>query len=123
MRSIVEDQSPVIAATGYSVTSNNRTTAMPGLTYTYDDAGNRTSKTETATGKVEEYTWDYRNRLTAVRFRNTSTGPIVREVTYEYDALNRLVRRDHDSDGTGAAQPTSQFWAYDDGINVETHHY
>ncbi len=78
---------------GYTTATNNRTTAAPGFTFTYDDEGNRTSKTETATGKVTEYTWDYRNRSTTVRDRNTSGGAVVKKVDYQYDAFNRLVRR------------------------------
>ncbi len=42
---------------GYVTASNNQTTEGQGFTYTYDDHGNRTSRTETATGKVTEYAW------------------------------------------------------------------
>ncbi|MEI8210898.1 MAG: RHS repeat-associated core domain-containing protein, partial [Planctomycetota bacterium] len=80
--------------------------------------GNRTSKTETATGKVEEYTWDYRNRLTKVVFRNSSGGAIVKQVDYEYDPYNRLVHRTFDADGAGSGAATDQFWVYDEGINA-----
>lgn len=61
---------------------------------------NRTSKSETATGKVEEYTRDYRNRLTKIVFRNSSGGAIVKQVDYEYDPYNRPVHRTFDADGT-----------------------
>jgi len=103
---------------GYTTATNNRTTAAPGFTFTYDDEGNRTSKTETATGKVTEYTWDYRNRLTTVRDRNTSGGAVVKQVDYQYDAFNRLVRRTFDADGAGAGSVTNQYWVYDGGINA-----
>ncbi|MCY3008008.1 MAG: hypothetical protein NTV29_18790 [Planctomycetota bacterium] len=53
--------------TGFTTGTNNQTTAGLGFTYTFDDEGNRASKTETATGKVEEYTWDYR-RANASKF-------------------------------------------------------
>ncbi len=42
---------------GYTTASNNRTTAGQGFTYTYDDEGNRLTRTETATGKVRSYEW------------------------------------------------------------------
>ncbi|MFN9433575.1 MAG: RHS repeat-associated core domain-containing protein, partial [Planctomycetota bacterium] len=103
---------------GFTTAVNNRTTAGLGFTYTYDDEGNRTSKTETATGKVEEYSWDYRNRLTRVASRNSTGGAIVRQVDYEYDAFNRLVRRVFDADGAGAGVATNQYWVYDEGINA-----
>jgi RHS repeat-associated protein len=89
-----------------------------GFTYTYDSEGNRLTKTETATGKVTSYEWDYRNRLTSVKDRTISGGAIVKQVDYQYDAMNRLVRRDFDADGAGAGVATSQFWVYDQGINA-----
>jgi RHS repeat-associated protein len=104
--------------TGFTTGTNNQTTAGLGFTYTFDDEGNRTSKTETATGKVEEYTWDYRNRLAKVVFRNTSGGAIVKQVDYEYDPYNRLVHRTFDADGAGSGAATDQFWVYDAGINA-----
>ncbi len=106
---------------GFTTGTNNQTTAGLGFTYTFDDEGNRTSKTETSTGKIEEYTWDHRNRLTKVVFRNTSGGAIVKQVDYEYDAYNRLVRRTFDADGAGAGAATNQYWVYDEGINAVLH--
>ncbi len=103
---------------GYTTTTNNRTTVAPGFTYTYDDQGNRTSRTETSTGKVTEYSWDHRNRLTTVKDRNSSGGSVVKQVDYAYDAFNRLVKRTFDADGAGAGAATSQFWVYDEGINA-----
>jgi RHS repeat-associated protein len=103
---------------GYTTTTNNRTTAQPGFTFAYDDQGNRTSRTETATGKVTEYSWDHRNRLTEVKERNSAGGAVVKQVDYSYDAFNRLVKRAYDADGAGAGAATNQFWVYDEGINA-----
>ncbi|MDX1929892.1 MAG: RHS repeat-associated core domain-containing protein [Pirellulaceae bacterium] len=103
---------------GYTTSTNNRTTADPGFTYTYDDQGNRTSRTETSTGKVTEYTWDHRNRLVTVKDRNTAGGSVVKQVDYAYDAFNRLVKRTYDADGAGSGAATNQFWVYDEGINA-----
>lgn len=61
--------------TGYTVGTNNQATAGLGFTFTYDDQGNRLTRTETSTGKVQSYEWDYRNRLTAVIDRNTFLRP------------------------------------------------
>ncbi len=85
--------------TGYTTSTNNRTTAMPGFTFSYDDEGNRTRKTDTSTGHVQDYEWDHRNRLTSVKFRNSVGGSITKQVDYEYDAFNRLVKRTYDADG------------------------
>jgi RHS repeat-associated protein len=105
-------------SSGFTTGSNNRTTESPDFTYTYDDEGNRTSRTETATGAVTEYSWDYRNRLTVVKDRTTSGGSVVKQVDYEYDAFNRLVKRTYDADGAGYGSATSQYWVYDEGINA-----
>jgi RHS repeat-associated protein len=104
--------------TGYTTATNNRTTADPGFTYTYDDQGNRTLRTETSSGKVTEYSWDHRNRLVTVKDRNSSGGSVVKQVDYAYDAFNRLIKRTYDADGAGAGAATNQFWAYDEGINA-----
>jgi RHS repeat-associated protein len=56
--------------------------------------------------------------LTKVVFRNTSGGAIVKQVDYEYDAYNRLVRRTFDADGAGAGAATNQYWVYEEGINA-----
>ncbi|MEO8271159.1 MAG: hypothetical protein ABI557_15665, partial [Aureliella sp.] len=59
-----------------------------------------------------------RNRLTTVIDRITSGGAIVKQVNYEYDAYNRLVKRSLDADGAGPNPATTQYWAYDEGINA-----
>ena len=94
--------------TGYTTSTNNQTTAGLGFTYTFDDEGNRLTRTETSTGKVQSYEWDYRNRLVTVKDRNTSGGSIVKQVNYEYDAFNRLVHREYDSDGAASGAATNQ---------------
>ncbi|MEO8272214.1 MAG: RHS repeat-associated core domain-containing protein, partial [Aureliella sp.] len=104
--------------TGYTVGTNNQTTAGLGYTFTFDFNGNRLTRTETSTGNVQSYEWDFRNRLTAVIDRNTSGGAIVKQVNYEYDAYNRLVKRSLDADGAGPNPATNQHWAYDEGINA-----
>ncbi len=105
-------------SSGYTTSTNNQTTAGLGFTYTYDDEGNRLTRTETSTGKVQSYEWDYRNRLVSVKDRNTSGGSIVKQVNYEYDPFNRLVRRELDADGAGSGGTTNQYWVYDKGINA-----
>ncbi len=95
--------------TGFTTSSDNRMTASPGFTYLYDNEGNLTRKTNTATGNYTTYNWDHRNRLTQVTER-TNLNSLVSEINYEYDAFNRLSRR----------YPTggwSTYWVYDEGIN------
>ena len=51
---------------GYATGVNNQLVSDGTYSYEYDKEGNRTNRTNTATGAVDNYTWDYRNRLTGV---------------------------------------------------------
>ena len=80
----------------------------------------RISRTEIATGKVINYTWDHRNRLTKVNFKN-SGGSVVKSVDFLYDAFNRLIRRTVDPDGaTGSAALVDTILSWEnDQINLQ----
>jgi hypothetical protein len=58
--------------------------------YVYDDEGNRTRRTEISTGKVTEYVWDYRNRLSSVVFKDAA-GNVVKSIEYTYDSSDRRI--------------------------------
>jgi RHS repeat-associated protein len=103
--------------TDYTTSGNKQTSESPGFTYTYDDEGNRLTRTSTTTGEIEHYTWDHRNRLVQVLTTN-EYDETIEVVEYAYDAFQRLVRRTADPDGDGSSSATTQFWAYDDGINA-----
>jgi RHS repeat-associated protein len=70
---------------GYTVGTGNELTASTGVTYSYDNEENIASQTNTSTHVTNSYTYDYRNRLTAV----TVGGTVV--ATYTYDALDRRI--------------------------------
>lgn len=59
--------------------------------YTYDAEGNLKTRTKIATGKVREFTWDYRNRLTGVT--DKTGGTVTQQVSYTYDALNQRIAK------------------------------
>jgi RHS repeat-associated protein len=99
-----------------TVLAANRTTNDGTYTYTYDNENNISSKSNAAGEKVE-YSWDLRNRLTKVTFRNASNA-IVKTIDYTYDYRNRLVQRVLDADGAGAGASTASYWAYQDGQAV-----
>ena len=100
----------------YTIGSNNLITSDGTFDYTYDDEGNRITKTNISSGSYTTYTWDYRNRLTAVKEYNSS-NTLLKETTYAYDTSNRLVKSTYDADGAGSGAATSRFWAFDNGIN------
>ena len=86
--------------TGYTTGTNNQVTSDGTYNYEYHDEGNRTKKTTISGGAYVEYEWDHRNRLTAVTFK-TSGGTKTKEVAYTYDAFDRRIGTDVDSDGDG----------------------
>jgi RHS repeat-associated protein len=106
--------------TGYSTGSNNQLTTDGTNNYTYDDEGNRLTKTRISNGEKEEYTWDHRNRLTKVTFRNAS-GTVVKTVDQSYDVFNQWIRRTVDPDGTtGSAALQDTFFSHEGGeINLD----
>jgi RHS repeat-associated protein len=68
-----------------NVLHQNGTTTLDGATYTYDNAGNRTAKTNLLNNITEQYTYDPLYQLTQVVQGTTTTE------SYSYDAVgNRL---------------------------------
>jgi RHS repeat-associated protein len=97
---------------------NNQLVDDGTYTYTYDNQGNRltrTLKSGTSDQPFTEYTWDHRNRLTRVTTRNTA-GQVTETVTYDYDYRNQLIRRTHDPDGDlGVGGYHHTIYVYDRG--------
>jgi RHS repeat-associated protein len=102
---------------GYSTGTNNQTSSDGTYNYTYDDEGNRLTKTNISTSAKEEYTWDHRNRLTKVTYKNSS-NVVTATVEYQYDYQNRMAVRTEDTDGPGSNVATDQVFSYlGQGIN------
>jgi RHS repeat-associated protein len=99
---------------GYATTDNNQLTTDGICNYTYDDEGNRLTKTTIATGAKEEYTWDHRNRLTKVTFKD-SGGTVIKTVEQTYNVLNQWIKRSVDADGPGPATATDTFFSHEGG--------
>lgn len=101
---------------GYVVGADNRLLADGVYSYTYDAEGNLTRRIEIATGAVTEYTWDYRNRLTGLTFKN-SGGAVTQIITNVYDVNNLRIAHMVDADGAGpGAAQVERF--VNDGANV-----
>ena len=80
----------------YVIGPNNEILDDGVFEYTYDAEGNRLTKfRKTPTSTYDDfafYTFDHRNRLTAVTFRDgdSETDDELKRVEYKYDAFNRL---------------------------------
>ena len=68
--------------------SANRLTEDDAFTYTYDDNGNLTAKTDKVTTDVTGYVYDAQNQLIQITFPDLTTA------TYGYDGLNRRIEKD-----------------------------
>src|SRR5262245_3160846 len=100
----------------YETDDNNQLSSDGTFTYEYDGEGNRTSRarisTDAADDHLTQYTWDHRNRLTKVVFKNNS-GTITRQVNYAYDVFDRRIAKLIDWDGAGAGDPVGVEYVYD----------
>ena len=115
---------------GYQTGANNQLLSDGTYSYTYDNEGNRISRTNIAKGEVTLYSWDYHNRLTSVVTQNGS-GTVTESVAYTYDAYDRRIAKVIDPDGAGPATATTERMVYDgdnialtfDGTGIQTHRY
>lgn len=101
-------------SSGFTVNPNNQTATDGTYNYTYDDEGNRASKTLISTGDKEEYTWDHRNRLVAITFKNSS-DVVTNTVEQTYDVWNQWIKRSVDADGAGGGGNVDSYFAYESG--------
>ncbi len=88
------------ANTGYTIGTNNQLLSDGTFNYEYDAEGNRTKKTEIATGDYTSLEWDHQNHLVAIR-SYTSTNTLTQEIEYDYDALGRRIAKRVDETGNG----------------------
>jgi RHS repeat-associated protein len=108
--------------TGYQHTNQNRLTTDGVYSYDYDNEGNRTKRTEIATGKVDEYTWDYRNRLSGVASKDIY-GVVTQTVSYEYDVNDLRVKKSVDGSIENYYLNGDNIAFVTDGDGKQTFHY
>lgn len=106
---------------GNRVTANGQTYEMDSTTnhdnrmksdgvydYLYDEEGNRTKKTNPADNSYTTYAWDHRNRLVSVTDHDDEAN-VLQKVTYTYDAFDRRIGKQVDTDGNGSADSATYF--------------
>jgi RHS repeat-associated protein len=94
---------------GYQIGTANELLNDGTFTYTYDKNGNTLTKTNTATGDVWSYTWDYHNQMTEA-VEKTKGGVVENDEKYTYDVEGRLI-------GVNV-NGTQQRWTVFDGTNA-----
>jgi len=92
----------------YSNNSSNELTSTPSASYTYDNNGNMTSKTD-STGTTN-YTWDYENRLATVVLPGTGGS-----AAFKYDPFGCRIQKAF----TQGSTTTTTNYAYDGDNSVE----
>ncbi len=91
-RTLFASSAPFVVTNTYTIGAGNRVLYDGEHTLTHDDEGNLVSKTVTATGEKWAYTYDHRNRLTAV-VQSDAAGQETLTVTFTYDPFDRRVRK------------------------------
>jgi hypothetical protein len=97
---------------GYVTGSNNRLLSDDKYDYEYDNEGNLIRQFERETGRVEEFEWDYRNRLVAVIEKNAA-GVIVQIVKYTYDWFGRRLSMSVDDNLVDGVEGKVTYFVYD----------
>ena len=104
------------STTGYVTGANNRVTSDGVFNYTYDGEGNMIVRQRIASANVADYrmelTYYYRNRLTAVTYKNAQ-GTVKKTVAYAYDVFDRRLMKSVDNDGPGAGVAIVSRYVYD----------
>jgi RHS repeat-associated protein len=78
---------------GYSTGGDNRLTTDGTWNYSYDNEGNRIGKTNISTGENWVYAYDNANELVSATDKDSS-GNVIQQVTFKYDAFENLVEQD-----------------------------
>ncbi len=95
-------------STSLSTGANNELSSDGTYDYAYDADGNLITKTTIATGATENFSWDYRNRLTDITYK-TSGGTTTEHIHFTYDVFNRRIGQQIDSDGDGTYDSTERY--------------
>jgi RHS repeat-associated protein len=97
---------------GYVTGKNNQLLSDGTYNYEYDSEGNLTRQTAIATGKVQEFTWDYLNRLVAVVDKDNQ-GVAIQRVEFTYDMFGRRLSMMVDNNPLDGVEGSITYFVYD----------
>jgi RHS repeat-associated protein len=104
-----------IHSDGYQTGDANRLLSDGTYNYEYDNEGNLIRQTEIASGNIQEFEWDYRNRLVAVVDKDAD-GNETQRVEFTYDTLDRRIAKT----GLGTSNAPQQWFVYNgDDVHLE----
>ncbi|MGB0037069.1 MAG: RHS repeat-associated core domain-containing protein [Candidatus Acidiferrales bacterium] len=104
----VGNRTASLGVSSYTNNSSNELTATSNASYSYDNNGNTTSKTESS--GTANYTWDFENRLTSVTLPNGGGS-----VTFKYDPFGRRIQKVFTQNST----TTTTNYVYDGADTIE----
>ena len=115
---------------GYVTDPDNQLRSDGTYNYEYDPEGNRTRRTKISDNTVDEYRWDYRNRLTEIVSKDAGGG-VIKTVDYEYDVDDQRVKKTVTSASLSAGDGVVENYYLDrdqiafvtDGSGDRTFHY
>ena len=107
---------------GYVIGPNNRLLADGKFTYEYDSEGNRVRRTQTATGLVTTYEFDFRNRLVRVT-ETDGLGQVRTDVRFVYDVFDRRIVKTVGGQSVVTVYDGEHAWADYDGNGVAVTRY
>lgn len=83
-----------LAPTPASIGIGNRLVASGDQQWLHDAAGNLIERRDLGSGRVTEFVYDHRNRLTAATGYPSAGAPADLQLAFEYDYLDRLLYRE-----------------------------
>jgi hypothetical protein len=107
---------------GYVTGAGNRLMSDGVYNYLYDAEGNRTTRTKIADLSVDDYTWDYRNRLVSIVSKDAGGG-VLRTVGYQYDVDDQRVKKTVDGVVENYYIDRDQIAFVTDSSGNQTFHY
>jgi RHS repeat-associated protein len=111
------NQTHLGATTSTTVTNSNTISTDGVWNLTYDAEKNLVTQTNISSGDKREYTFNHRNLVSLVTFKNSS-NVIQKTIAYTYDQNNQLIARAETPYTSGTAGTTTTTALFYDGVQI-----